>query len=116
MDELKALAKRITDFRDARDWKQFHRPKDLALSLVLEATEVLELFQWKSEQEALDVVRDKKEDLGDELADVFYWVLLMSEDFGIDLEEALIKKLEKNEAKYPVEKSKGSSKKYTELL
>lgn len=116
MDSIKDLAKRIKSFRDARDWKQFHRPKDLALSLVLEATEVLELFQWKSEAEALEVVALKKEELGDELADVFYWVLLMSEDFGIDLKEALIKKLEKNEAKYPVEKSKGSSKKYTELL
>ncbi|MEI7512758.1 MAG: nucleotide pyrophosphohydrolase [Candidatus Uhrbacteria bacterium] len=115
MSEIHELAERIKDFRNARDWKQFHRPKDLALSLVLEATEVLELFQWKSETEALEVVDKKKEDLADELADVFYWVLLMGEDFGIDIKDALIKKLEKNEAKYPVEKAKGTSKKYTEL-
>ena len=115
MSDIKALAKMITDFRDERDWKQFHRPKDLALSLVLEATEVLELFQWKSEEEAEQVVENKREELSDELADVFYWVLLMSEDLGIDLKAALERKIEKNKVKYPVQKAKGSSKKYTEL-
>lgn len=115
MSDMKDLARQITEFRDARDWKQFHRPKDLALSLVLESGEVLELFQWKNESEALEVVETKKEDLSDELADVLYWVLLMGEDFGIDLKGALEKKMAKNNAKYPVEKAKGSSKKYTEL-
>lgn len=115
MNELKELAEQIVKFRDQRDWKQFHRPKDLALSLVLEAGEVLELFQWKNEEEAEEVVQSKKEDLSDELADALYWILLMSEDFSIDLKQALERKMEKNSAKYPIEKAKGSSKKYTEL-
>jgi len=115
MADIDDLTKRIIAFRDARDWKQFHNPKDLALSLVLEAGEVLEHFQWKNTKEIEEYVKTNKADIGEELADVFYWVLLMSKDLGIDIKEALIKKLEKNEAKYPVEKAKGSHKKYTEL-
>jgi len=115
MADIDDLTKRIIAFRDARDWKQFHNPKDLALSLVLEAGEVLEHFQWKNPKEVEEYIKTNKADIGEELADVFYWVLLMSKDLGIDIKTALIKKLEKNEAKYPVEKAKGSHKKYTEL-
>jgi NTP pyrophosphatase (non-canonical NTP hydrolase) len=115
MDQIQKLTKRIIEFRDRRDWKQFHNPKDLALSLVLEATEVLEHFQWKNPEEIKNHLLENKEDVADELADVLYWILLMSHDFEIDIEKALMKKIEKNEAKYPEDKAKGSHKKYTEL-
>jgi NTP pyrophosphatase (non-canonical NTP hydrolase) len=109
------LQKKITAFRDARDWKQFHNPKDLAISLALEASEVLEHFQWKSPDEMKAHIVDRKEDISDELADVFYWVLLMAYDLDIDLKEALEHKLIKNEQKYPADKAAGNHKKYTEL-
>jgi NTP pyrophosphatase (non-canonical NTP hydrolase) len=115
MKNIKDLTKEIIAFRDARDWKQFHNPKDLALSLVLEATEVLEHFQWKNTQEIDKYIVDKKDDIGEELADVFYWVLLMSNDLNIDILEALKKKLKKNVDKYPVEKAKGKHLKYNKL-
>jgi len=113
--EIKELQKLIVKFRDARDWKQFHNPKDLALSLTLEAAEVLEHFQWKSKEEIEEYVVTRKYKIAEELADVFYWILLMSHDLKIDLPEALKEKMKENENKYPVEKAKGSHKKYTEL-
>lgn len=115
MSEIKLLTERIVAFRDERDWKQFHNPKDLALSLSLEAAEVLEIFQWKSGAEVQATSRDRKADLSDELADVLYYVLLMAHDLDIDIETALRAKLARNAEKYPVEKARGSSKKYTEL-
>jgi NTP pyrophosphatase (non-canonical NTP hydrolase) len=115
MSDIKNLTKRIIDFRDARDWKQFHNPKDVALSLSLEAAEVLEHFQWKNGQELDEYVQTHKEHIGEELADVLYWVLLMSHDLNIDITDALSKKMDKNEEKYAVEKAKGNHKKYTEL-
>jgi NTP pyrophosphatase (non-canonical NTP hydrolase) len=114
MDPEKIL-KRMLDFREARDWKQFHNPKDLALSLVLESTEVLEHFQWKNGKEMEEYVVSHKAEIGEELADTLYWVLLLSHDLGIDVFDALDKKMEKNEKKYPVEKAKGSHAKYNEL-
>ncbi len=114
-NNLEKLTDRIIKFRDARDWKQFHNPKDLALSLVLEAAEVMEHFQWKNKEEIETYIQTNKSDIGEELADVFYWVLLMSHDLKIDILDALEKKVKKNEEKYPVEKAKGSHKKYTEL-
>ncbi len=114
--EIEQLTDKVLAFRDERDWKQFHNSKDLALSLVLEATEVLEIFQWKQDQAAISAVaHDRKQDLADELADVFCYTLLMANDLGIDLGEALKAKIDKNNAKYPLDKAKGSDKKYTEL-
>jgi NTP pyrophosphatase (non-canonical NTP hydrolase) len=115
MPDIKDLTQKIIAFRDARDWKQFHNPKDLSLSLVLEASEVMEHFQWKSPKEIEEYVKTNKADIGEELADVLYWVLLMSHDLGIDMKDALLKKIEKNQAKYPVEKAKGTHKKYNQL-
>ena len=112
---LTELTRRVVAFRDARDWKQFHNPKDVALSLVLEATELMEHFQWKNPAETAKYVVRAKEEIGEELADVLYWVLLMSHDLNIDIDAALKKKIKKNEAKYPVEKARGSSAKYTEF-
>ncbi|RJX40890.1 nucleotide pyrophosphohydrolase [Paenibacillus pinisoli] len=109
---MNELIKKIVSFRDDRNWSQYHNPKDLAISLNLEASELLELFQWKT---SADVVKDKKAELQDELADIMYYVLLMCHELGIDPEKALIEKLRKNNAKYPIDKSFGSNKKYTEL-
>lgn len=115
MSDLERLTAQIIEFRDARDWKQFHNPKDLAISLSLEASEVLEHFQWKSKEEMEKYVVGSKQEIGEELADVLYWVLLMSHDLNIDILEALDKKVSKNEKKYPVEKAKGVHTKYNKL-
>lgn len=115
MSQLQSLTDRVVAFRDERDWQQFHNAKDLALSLVLEAGEVLELYQWQTGEAVAAVAHDRRTDLADELADVLYYTLLMAHEAGIDLEQALVEKLKKSAAKYPVEKAKGSSKKYTEL-
>ncbi len=115
MSEVKKLTKGIIDFRDAREWKQFHNPKDVALSLVLEATEVMEHFQWKNPEEIKEYVKTHKHEIAEELADVLNWVLLMSHDLDIDIVDAAEKKVMANNAKYPVDKSKGKHTKYTKL-
>ncbi|MBU1348836.1 nucleotide pyrophosphohydrolase [Patescibacteria group bacterium] len=115
MSIVEELTQKIVEFRDARDWKQFHNPKDVSLSLVLEATEVMEHFQWKNIEEMQKHLADHKEDVADELADVLYWILLMGHDFNVDILAALQKKIDKNAAKYPVEKAKGVHTKYDKL-
>jgi NTP pyrophosphatase (non-canonical NTP hydrolase) len=115
MKKIAEITKRIVAFRNARDWKQFHNPKDVALSLVLEATEVMEHFQWKNKEEIEKYVVEAKGEIGEELADVLYWVLLMSYDLNIDVLDALDKKMKKNEVKYPVKKAKGKHTKYNKL-
>jgi NTP pyrophosphatase (non-canonical NTP hydrolase) len=115
MSDLKKMTKRIIAFRDARDWKQFHNPKDLAISLVLEAGEVMEHFQWKNAKEMEKHVKEHRADISEELADVLYWVLLMSHDLGIDILKAVDKKMKINESKYPVEKARGRHVKYDKL-
>lgn len=109
------LTKRIIAFRDARDWKQFHNPKDVALSMVLEAGEVMEHFQWKNKEEIEEYIKTNKEEIAEEIADVLYWVLLMSHDLNIDVLEALEKKIIKNEERYPVDKARGRHTKYNKL-
>ena len=115
MSDLQKLTKLITKFRDGRDWKQFHNPKDMALSLVLEATEVMEHFQWKNLEEIKNHISKHKKEIGEELADVLYWILLMSHDMNIDINKSLERKLVVANKKYPVEKAKGNHKKYTEF-
>ncbi len=114
-DTIAKLQKRIVAFNEARNWTQFHSPKDLALSLVLEASEVLEHFQWKTDDEMLEYLKIHKGDVADELCDTLYWVLLMAHYFDINLEQHFEHKMQKNEHKYPVEKAHDSHKKYTEL-
>jgi len=115
MSDIKKLSEKIIKFRDERDWKQFHNPKDVAISLSLEAGEVLEHFQWKNKEEIEKYVETHKDDIGEELADVLYWVLLMCNDLEIDIYDALGKKIKKNEKKYPVDKVKGKHNKYNKL-
>lgn len=102
----------VLKFRDDRNWKQFHNPKDLAISISLEAAELLEIFQWSGE----DVYcGDKMEQIGEELADVLNYSILMADACGLDLDEIIRDKVKKNNEKYPVEKAYGSKEKYTEL-
>ena len=115
MSDLDDLQKLVLDFRDARDWKQFHNPKDMAISLVLEATELLEHFQWKNADEIAIKLKTHEKEINDEVVDVLYWVLLIANDLGVDLSKEFKRKMKENDAKYPVEKAKGTHKKYTEL-
>jgi NTP pyrophosphatase (non-canonical NTP hydrolase) len=111
--------KELTDialrFRDERHWKQFHNAKDLAITLSLEANEVLEHTQWKNGQELEAYVNAHRDALADELADVLHVTLLLAEHLQIDLADAFAKKLVKNEKKYPVHKSRGTHRKYDQL-
>ena len=111
MSNPKAI-KIIKEFIKQRDWEQFHDPKNLAISLNLESSEVLELFQWTKDNE---INKNKATNLKDELADVYYWLLLLADYYDIDIEDALEEKIKKNEKKYPIDKSKGSSEKYSEF-
>lgn len=112
---IRQLTEIALRFRDERHWKQFHNPKDLALTLSLEAAEVLEHVQWRNAKELEAHLREKRTEVADELADVLHVVLLLAEHLQIDLGDAFVKKMEKNATKYPVEKARGSAKKYTEL-
>jgi len=115
MSDLADLQKKIIAFRDARDWKQFHTAKDLAIGLNLEAAEVLEHFLWKTNDEAVEYLAAHKEDVAEELIDTLNFVLLMAHELDVDLLKSFEKKMQKNEAKYTVEKARGNHKKYTEL-
>lgn len=103
---------RVLKFRDDRNWRQFHTPKDLAISMSLEAAELLELFQWSGADLERSSNRDK---LREELADVLSYCILMADVCGLDLDQIMNEKVTKNEAKYPVEKARGNAAKYTEL-
>ncbi|MDS0528521.1 nucleotide pyrophosphohydrolase [Clostridium sp. SHJSY1] len=105
---MKKTIERIKKFRDDRDWKQFHTPSNLAKAISIEASELLESFLWDDEN-------FNKEHVEEELADVIVYCLHMVDALDVDIEEIINKKMDKNEAKYPVEKAKGNSKKYTEL-
>lgn len=102
----------VLKFRDDRSWKQFHNPKDLALSISLEAAELLEVFQWSGSD---TVCESKKDKIKEELADVLNYCILMADVCGLDMDEIIREKLKDNNAKYPVDKAKDSAKKYSEL-
>ena len=106
------LIEKILKFRDDRDWKQFHNPKDLAISLSLEASELLELFQWKTSEETLD---KSLSEMKEELADIMICSILLADVIGADIEEIVYDKLRQNDMKYPVDKAFGKKEKYTEL-
>jgi NTP pyrophosphatase (non-canonical NTP hydrolase) len=109
MNDINAITAALLSFRNERDWAQFHNPKDLALAISVEAGELLEQFLWKNENGA------DEEKVKEELADIFAFCFLLAVKYGFDVKEIILEKIEKNRLKYPVEKAKGSSKKYTEL-
>ena len=110
---LDALAKLVLQFRDERDWKQFHNPKDMALSLALEAAELMELMQWRNGRELDEHLAQIRTRVGEELSDVLGWILLLAHDQQIDLADAFRKKIESNKRKYPIDQARGSARKYT---
>jgi NTP pyrophosphatase (non-canonical NTP hydrolase) len=116
-DQIEAVARRLRRFADERDWDQFHTPKNLVMALAGEAGELLAIFQWLTPDESLEVMADaaKAEEVRDELADVLYYLVRAADVLGVDLSDALSSKLAKNAARYPVERSRGSAKKYTEF-
>jgi len=107
-----SVMEKINQFRDERNWRQFHNEKDLALSITLEASELLELFQWKSSE---DVVESKRERLAEELADILIYSYMFADNLDFDINEIIERKLVKNAEKYPVDKSKDNNSKYNEL-
>lgn len=113
--QITALTHRINAFRDARDWRQFHNPKDMAVSISIEASELLEHFQWKSTAECEAHVAANREAVADEVADVAIYLIELADLLGLDLGVEVVRKLEKNAVKYPIHKAKGSNKKYDEL-
>lgn len=106
---LDEIIQALIEFRNERDWEQFHNPKDLAVAINVEAGELLEQFLWKKHQEA------DREKVKEELADVFAYALLLAEKYDFDVKEIVLEKIQKNALKYPVEKAKGTAKKYNEL-
>lgn len=109
MNDIQQLTEILRKFRDERDWAQFHNAKDLAMALNIEAAELLEVFLWKAPEQAdIDSVKE-------ELADVIAFALLLADKYDLDVRQIVLEKMAKNALKYPVEKSKGSAKKYTEL-
>ena len=103
------LTKKLIEFRDARDWKQFHNPKDLSIALSIESSELLEAFLWK------DCSHASKDKIKEELADVLIYALLLADAYELDITEIVSSKIETNNLKYPINKAKGSTKKYNEM-
>lgn len=112
MSEIEKLIKEIIAFRDARNWKQFHNAKDLAMALSIESAELLELFLWKSKEEFEDVPAEK---VKEELADILIYSFLLADEYDFNIIEIMRKKLLKNEGKYPVDKARGNARKYNEF-
>ena len=109
---MKSTIEKINNFRDERNWRQFHNEKDLAISISLEANELLEIFQWKSSEEA---VANNLEHIKEELADVFIYGLMLADNLNLDVEKIISDKIKLNEIKYPVPESFGNKENYTEL-
>jgi len=112
---IKQLTELAIRFRDERDWRQFHNFKDMALSMSLEVAELCELMQWKNGEELSAHLVANRQRVGEELSDVLFWVLVIANDLNIDIDDAFRQKLEENAKKYPIDKSKGRSTKYTDL-
>lgn len=108
------LKRDVQVFCEARDWDQFHNAKELSIGILTEAAELLQHFRFKDERQVAELFADKRTELADEIADVLYFVLRLAQLYDVDLSTELRRKLEKNDNKYPVERARGSNKKYTE--
>ncbi|OGW78773.1 MAG: nucleotide pyrophosphohydrolase [Omnitrophica bacterium RIFCSPHIGHO2_02_FULL_46_20] len=115
MDNIEYILEKIKKFRDDRDWMQFHDPKNMAVSIMIEAAELLEHFQWKTKDEVQEYIKANKEEISDEIADIAMYLFELANNLGIDLVQAMDKKLKKNETKYPIEKAKSKHTKYNKL-
>ena len=114
MTDIEKLQQRLQAFADQRDWNQFHSPKNLAMALVVEAAELAEHFQWLTQQESYELEAGKLEQVGEELADIFVYLVRLADRLGVDLPAAVDRKIELNEQKYPAERVRGSARKYNE--
>ena len=114
-DTVEGLRQRLLQFAQARDWLQFHSPKNLASALVVEAGELLEPFQWLGDEESRHLPADKRDEVAAEMADVFIYLLQLSSALGVDLVQAAQRKIDRNEQRYPVALSRGHNKKYDEI-
>lgn len=114
-EKVKALSSALADFARERHWEQFHTPKNLAMALSVEASEIVEIFQWLTEEQSKALPPNKVQHLREELADTFIFLLKLADHYNVDLFDAAHEKLAKNAAKYPVEKAKGNAKKYNEF-
>ena len=114
-DDLKSITEKIIKFRDERNWAQYHDPKNLSQALGIEAAELQEIFLWKTPEESRNLSAKDIARVKEEIADVFIYLTYLCHEFEINLFDAVSKKIEKNSVKYPIEKSKGSNKKYDEL-
>lgn len=112
---MNQLLERLIEFRKERDWEQFHDPKNLAEAISIEAGELLELFLWKTTEQSCELSEQDINRLKEEMADILIFLVYLADAFNIDLFSAAFDKIEKNELKYPVEKARGSAKKYSEL-
>ena len=115
MDPIDQLRSDYEDFVRDRDWEQFHSPKNLAMALSVEASEIVEIFQWMNGAESYDLEDEKLQHLREEIGDVLLYLLLLASKYDVDPISAARQKLEHNDQKYPVDKAKGTAKKYTEL-
>jgi NTP pyrophosphatase (non-canonical NTP hydrolase) len=115
MSNLVSIQQKILSFRNARDWAQFHDPKNLAEALSIESGELLENFLWKTTEQSRNLTAEELQNVKEELADIFIFLTYLSEEYHIDLLNEVEKKIILNEKKYPAEKTRGSSKKYKEL-
>lgn len=115
MEDIKYIVEKIKKFRDDRDWLQFHDPKNMSVSIMIEAAELLEHFQWKTKDEVQAYINDNKEGISEEIADIAIYLFELADNLEIDLIKAMDKKLKKNEAKYPVEKARSKHTKYNRL-
>ncbi len=114
-DSLRHLAQQLAQFASDRDWQQFHSPKNLASALVVEAGELLEHFQWLTEEQSRNLSADKRNEVAAEVADVLLYLIQLSSALGVDPVEAAQAKLKRNEEKYPAERARGNSRKYDKL-
>ena len=115
MSELEKIKLRLRQFAEERDWEQFHSPKNLSMALSAEVAEIVEHFQWLTEEQSKSLPEEKLEEVETELADTLIYLVRLADKLDIDLLAAAKSKIEVNEQKYPVDKAKGSAKKYTEL-
>ena len=113
--QLEEISKKVIKFRDDRNWKKFHNPKNLAISISIEANELLEHFQWKDLKESKKYAENNKDKISSEIADIIIYLLYLCHDLNIDLADSIDKKMKENNSKYPISKSKGKSLKYNQL-
>ena len=115
MDSITKITEKIRTFRDDRDWMQFHNPKEIAAAIAIESAELQEIFLWKDYPESETAAREKQQAVADEIADIAVYLFELADNLGLQLGEVMLEKMQKNAAKYPVDKSRGSNLKYNEL-